>query len=81
MEKEFLVGIIYSMKSKFLSIIMTILSVTWHVEDRVRDKEVTCVRGCYSLRGIENDGTLFVTNDRDLKKIKEIEVIVLEEYL
>jgi len=33
------------------------------------------------LAGIENDGTLFVTNDRDLKKIKEIEVIVLEEYL
>ena len=31
--------------------------------------------------GIENDGTLFVTNDRGLKKIKEIEVIVLEEYL
>lgn len=31
--------------------------------------------------GIENNGTLFVTNDSDLKKIKEIEVIVLEEYL
>jgi len=31
--------------------------------------------------GIENDRTLFVTNDRGLKKIKEIEVIVLEEYL
>jgi len=44
-EKEFLVGIIYSVKSKFLSIIMTILSVTWHVEDRVRDKEVTASEG------------------------------------
>lgn len=31
--------------------------------------------------GIENNGTLFVTNDRDLKKIKGIEVLVLEEYL
>jgi len=31
--------------------------------------------------GIENNGTLFVTNDKNLKKIKEIEVLVLEEYL
>ena len=31
--------------------------------------------------GIENNGTLFVTNDKDLKKIKEIEVVILEEYL
>lgn len=31
--------------------------------------------------GIENNGTLFVTNDRTLKKIKEIEVLVLEEHL
>ncbi|MEW6607058.1 MAG: PIN domain-containing protein [bacterium] len=29
--------------------------------------------------GIENNGTLFVTNDKNLKKIKEIEV--LAEYL
>lgn len=30
--------------------------------------------------GIENNGTLFVTNDKNLKKISEIEVLVLEEY-
>jgi predicted nucleic acid-binding protein len=31
--------------------------------------------------GIENNATLFVTNDKNLKKIKEIEVLVLEEHL
>ncbi|MBI4722481.1 MAG: PIN domain-containing protein [Candidatus Stahlbacteria bacterium] len=31
--------------------------------------------------GIENNGTLFITNDKDLKKIEEIEIIVLENYL
>lgn len=31
--------------------------------------------------GIENNGTLFVTNDRALKRINEIEVLVLKEYL
>ncbi|MBU2444010.1 MAG: hypothetical protein KJ666_00350 [Bacteroidetes bacterium] len=31
--------------------------------------------------GIENNGTLFITNDKNLKKVKEIEVLVLEEYL
>ena len=31
--------------------------------------------------GIENNGTLFVTNDKELKRIKEIEVLVLQEYL
>ena len=30
--------------------------------------------------GIENNGTLFVTNDKNLKKISGIEVLVLEEY-
>ncbi|MDI6751720.1 MAG: PIN domain-containing protein [bacterium] len=31
--------------------------------------------------GIENNGTLFVTNDKNLKRIDEIEVLVLEEHL
>ncbi|MEA3431671.1 MAG: PIN domain-containing protein [candidate division WOR-3 bacterium] len=31
--------------------------------------------------GIENNGTVFVTNDKNLKRITEIEVLVLEEYL
>lgn len=31
--------------------------------------------------GIESNGSLFVTNDKNLKKIKEIEVLVLAEYL
>lgn len=31
--------------------------------------------------GIENDGTLFITNDENLKKVKEIEIMVLKDYL
>lgn len=31
--------------------------------------------------GIENNAPLFITNDKNLKKINEIEVLVLEEYL
>jgi predicted nucleic acid-binding protein len=31
--------------------------------------------------GIENNGTLFVTNDMELKKVNEIDVMVLNEYL
>jgi len=31
--------------------------------------------------GIENNATLFVTNDKKLKKLMEIEVLILEEYL
>ena len=31
--------------------------------------------------GIENNGTLFVTNDKNLKGVREIDVLVLEEYL
>jgi len=31
--------------------------------------------------GIENDATLFVTNDNGLKKIKEIDVLVLKDHI
>ena len=31
--------------------------------------------------GIENNGTIFITNDNDLKKVNEINVLVLKEYL
>ena len=31
--------------------------------------------------GIENNGTLFVTNDRALKRVNEINVLVLKDYL
>ena len=31
--------------------------------------------------GIENNGTLFITNDNDLKRVDEINVQVLKEYL
>ena len=31
--------------------------------------------------GIENNATLFITNDKSLKKLKEIEVLILKEYL
>lgn len=31
--------------------------------------------------GIENNATLFITNDKNLKNIAEIEVMVLEDYL
>jgi len=31
--------------------------------------------------GIENNATLFLTNDKALKNIDEIEVLVLEDYL
>ena len=30
---------------------------------------------------IENNATLFITNDKELKRIKEIEVLVLAEYM
>ncbi len=30
---------------------------------------------------IENNATLFITNDKDLERIKEIEVLVLKDYL
>ena len=30
---------------------------------------------------IENDATLFITNDKRLKNVSEIEVLVLQEYL
>ena len=30
---------------------------------------------------MENNGTLFVTNDTDLKRVREIEVLVLKEYV
>jgi hypothetical protein len=30
---------------------------------------------------MENNGTLFVTNDIDLRRVREIEVMVLKEYL
>jgi predicted nucleic acid-binding protein len=48
------------------------------------------LRATYHLRtpdaiqmavGIENGGTLFITNDRNLKRVAEIEVLVLEDYL
>jgi len=29
---------------------------------------------------IENNGTLFITNDKGLEKIKEVEVLVLDNY-
>ena len=31
--------------------------------------------------GIENDATLFVTNDKELSKVKEIEIFVLKDFL
>jgi predicted nucleic acid-binding protein len=31
--------------------------------------------------GIENNGTIFISNDKNLKIVKEIEVMILEEYL
>ncbi len=31
--------------------------------------------------GLENEATLFITNDKELKRIKEIEVLILEDYL
>jgi predicted nucleic acid-binding protein len=31
--------------------------------------------------GIENNGTIFITNDSDLKRVNEINVLVLNEYL
>jgi predicted nucleic acid-binding protein len=31
--------------------------------------------------GIENNGTLFITNDNALKRVNEINVLVLKEYL
>lgn len=31
--------------------------------------------------GIKNSGSLFITNDKRLKKIKEIEIMVLDDYL
>ena len=31
--------------------------------------------------GIENGATLFVTNDKDLSKVKEIETLVLKDFL
>ena len=31
--------------------------------------------------GMENKGTLFITNDKNLKKIEGIEILVLEDYL
>jgi predicted nucleic acid-binding protein len=30
---------------------------------------------------IENSGSLFITNDKNLKKVKEIDVLVLDDYL
>ncbi|MCP4349222.1 MAG: type II toxin-antitoxin system VapC family toxin [Desulfobacterales bacterium] len=48
------------------------------------------LRGKYGLRtpdaiqiatGIENGGTLFITNDKRLRRIEEIEIMVLEDYL
>lgn len=31
--------------------------------------------------GIENNATLFITNDKELEKIKEIKVLVLKDYI
>jgi len=62
--------------------------ITYSIDPIIAEKSAE-LRAQYGIKtpdaiqlavGIENDGT-FVTNDRDLKKIKEIEVIVLEEYL
>jgi predicted nucleic acid-binding protein len=48
------------------------------------------LRATYHLRtpdaiqmavGIENGGTVFITNDGNLKRVAEIEVLVLEDYL
>ena len=63
--------------------------ITYSIDPIIAEKSAE-LRAQYGIKtpdaiqlavGIENDGTLFVTNDRGLKKIKEIEVIVLEEYL
>ena len=63
--------------------------ITYSIDPIIAEKSAE-LRAQYGIKtpdaiqlavGIENDRTLFVTNDRGLKKIKEIEVIVLEEYL
>lgn len=48
------------------------------------------IRGLYDIKtpdalqlatAIENNGTLFITNDRNLQKFKGIEVMIIEEFI
>lgn len=58
--------------------------------DSLIAEQAARLRGKYGLRtpdaiqiatGIENAGTLFITNDKRLRKIEEMEILVMEDYL
>jgi predicted nucleic acid-binding protein len=58
--------------------------------DAIIAQKAAKLRSKYSIKtpdaiqiaiGIENNATLFLTNDKNLKRVKEITVIVLEDYL
>jgi predicted nucleic acid-binding protein len=58
--------------------------------DHVVAEKAAVLRAHYGLRtpdalqvavGVENGATLFVSNDRSLKKLKEIEVMILADWL
>ena len=61
-----------------------------HQIDAMIAEKAAELRSRYSIKtpdaiqlavGIENDATLFLTNDKDLKKVNEITVLVLDDYL
>ncbi|HOO71590.1 MAG TPA: PIN domain-containing protein [Spirochaetota bacterium] len=74
---------------KYKNFLLSSDDFTVYSIDPLISEKSALLRARYSIRtpdaiqlavGIENNATLFVTNDTKLKKIKEIDVFVLQDY-
>lgn len=75
---------------KYRQFLLNASNFTLYSIDPIIAEKAAELRAKYEIRmpdamqlavAIENGATLFITNDKDLKKVEEIEVLVLEDYL
>ena len=75
---------------KYRQFLLNASNFTLYSIDPIIAEKAAELRAKYEIRmpdamqlavAIENVATLFITNDKDLKKVEEIEVLVLEDYL
>ena len=75
---------------KYRQFLLSSMNFTLYSIDPIIAEKTAELRAQYRIKtpdaiqlavGIENKGTIFITNDKDLKKIEGIEIVVLEDYL
>ncbi len=75
---------------KYRQFLLNSINFVIYPVDAIIAEKAALLRAIYDIKtpdamqlstGIENQGTIFITNDKNLKKVKEIEVLVLQDYI